>query len=122
RQRCAKPSKPHPDPGPDPVEPQRPKADNPDAQKRSSLFVRETIRDRVGEFFRRQRQLGVAAVNEVTREGGVVAQIFLARPAVLADAARAMQPGNPDPVARAKSRYAVAHALNPTHDLVPGDY
>src|SRR5438093_12356596 len=86
--------------GLDSREPQRPKADNPSAQKWSSLLVRKTVRDRVGEFFRHQRQLGVAAVNEVAGEGGVVAQIFFARPAVLADAARVMQPGNPDPVAR----------------------
>src|SRR5947207_13243311 len=76
----------------DPTQSQATESDDPGAQQRRRLKIGERLGDRIDEALRRHDVVGIATVHRVTREGGVLAEIFFACPTVAASFARAMQP------------------------------
>ncbi len=103
-------------------EPKRAKTDDPRAQKGSGLLVVKRLGDRVDESFWRDSVFGIASVDRIAGKSGAVAEIFLARAAILARLIRAVQPRNADARAEREAAGALAKFLdNPDH-LVPGDY
>src|SRR4051794_9541291 len=64
-------------------------------------------------------QLGIAAVDLVAGEVGVIAQVFLAAAAIRANAAGPAKPRHPDPVANRESVRPLPSPDNDADDLVP---
>src|SRR4029434_7204306 len=79
-------------------EPQRAVADQPRAQQWRRFDVIEALRDCEAIALGGSSQFGVAAIDLVTGEAGLVAQIFSAAAAIFAHAARPPEPGHADPV------------------------
>ena len=82
---------------------QRPVADQPGAEQRRRLRVRIAVGDRQAEALVGDGQLGVAAVDVVAGEAGVVAEVLAAAAAVAALAVGPAEPGDADPLRRSRS-------------------
>jgi hypothetical protein len=100
--------------GLDAREAKRAKSDYSSAQQWGGLLIRETLRNRVDEIFRRDNILGVSAIDGVPGECGVVAQILVSGAAIFASAIGVMQPGDSQPGAWRKLLRAWALCKVPT--------
>src|SRR6516165_4596398 len=69
-------------------------APNPGAKQGRGLLVGKPLGNGIYKAFWRDEGLGIAAVHAVAGELRAIAQIFLARPAVLAGPVGFVQPGN----------------------------
>ena len=102
-------------------QPQRAVADQPGAQQRCGGDVVKRRIDREAIALVGDGELGVAAVDLVAGEPGVVAQVFLARAAIRADAAGPAEPRHPDPVADREPVRPLPCRDHVADDLVPQD-
>ena len=98
---------------------QRAVADQPGAEKRRGLQIGESVRDREAEAMVGHSELGEAAVDVVTREARVVAEVLAAAGAVAALTVRPAQPGNADAVANGEALSAGPEPDHNPGDLVP---
>src|SRR5205807_463882 len=80
-------------------EAQRPEADQPAAQKRRGLMIRNAVGDREAEALVRDRQLGEAAVDVPARKARPDAQVLPTGAAITTVAVRPAEPRNTDPAA-----------------------
>ena len=77
--------------------------DQPGAEERRRLRVREAVREREAESLVGDRLLGEAAVDVVAGEPRPVTEVLAAARAVTATAARPGEPWNADPLPRART-------------------
>ena len=98
--------------------PQRAVADQAGAEERRGLEILVTLGDGEAEPLVRDDALGVAAVQVVSGEAGLVAQVLTAGAAVAAGAVRPPEPRHADARARHESLSAT---LDRADDLVPDD-
>src|SRR5215472_9708999 len=103
-------------------EPQRPKSNDPRAQKWCSLFVRISFRNRINEILRRNDVLRKATVHGIAREFRRVTQILRARSAVFTRSIRFVQPRYSDALPDAKALGALSQFLDRADYLVPGNH
>ena len=115
--------------GPEPVEPdaggiaghaQRPVADQPGAQQRGGFRVAERASDREAVARVDHHVIGIAAVQRISGESRLLAEVFppcAAKPAIPAGPA---QPGHADAVADGEALRRRACGLHPPDDLVAG--
>ena len=97
---------------------QRPVADQPGAEQRRRLLVRVALRERQAEALVGDGQLGVAAVEVIAGEAGVVAEVLAAGAAVAALAVGPAEPGDADAVAGREALRPLARAGDGADDLV----
>src|SRR5438128_4925452 len=100
---------------------QGPVADEARAQKRRGLQVGVALGNRKAEPAVRDRVVGIAAVDLITREPSAVAKVFAPRQAVLAIAVRPPQPRHADPSANPRLGHALARLDHLGNDLMAGD-
>jgi len=94
-------------------------ADDAGAEKRSDVCVAEGFGERVGEVGADEDVFGVASIDGVAGEGGVVAEILFVAEAEGAGAVGASDPGDTD--AHADGAFGCSSADNLADDLVAGD-
>ena len=97
-------------------------ADNSGAEERGSLFVGKLLGNGIDKVLRGNNVLGVAAINSIAGEGGVVAKIFRAGTAEVAGAVGVMQSGNAYARADGELSCAGSQLFNDANNLVTGDY
>jgi hypothetical protein len=71
-------------------------SDNPGAQQRRRLLIGKLVRNRVDEILRRDHVLGVASVDGVASELGMLAEVLFTGAAILATAVGTIQSRNAD--------------------------
>src|SRR5690348_4105833 len=91
------------------------------AEEWSGLLVAELFGNRVRERGRYGGVLGVAAVGVATSGAEIRAEILRTGDAPLADAARRVNPGDADALARVEPIGLAAKPLDTSDDLVPGN-
>ncbi len=97
---------------------QGPIADDAGAQQGSRLHIAERLGDRIGGFLRNDHGFGVAAVGVAAGPAELLAEVLVAGPAELADAAGRVDPPDPDTLARREPRRARSQRVHPPDDLV----
>jgi len=97
-------------------------ADNSGAKQRGGLLIGKLLGNGIDKVLRCNNVLGVASIDGVAGEGGVVAKIFRARTAILAGAVGTMQPSDANPRADGEPACAGSQPLNDANDLVTRDY
>ena len=100
---------------------QRPVADQARAEERSGLEIRIAVGNRRAEALVGDGELRVAAVQRVTREARVVAEVLAAGSAVTAVAVGPPEPGDADAVALREALGPLAGLLHRPDDLVTED-
>jgi hypothetical protein len=98
-----------------------PKPYSPSAEEWRGLEVRIVLWNRKDEALVGDRPLGVAAVDVVAGEAGVLTEVLAAALAVAAGAVGPAEPGDSDAVALVESGGALSARGDPTHDLVAGN-
>jgi hypothetical protein len=96
-------------------------ADDPGTEERCRFFITEDRWNRIGKCCRDERILCVSAMDLIAGKPGALAQVLAPARAKLADAARVLQPGDPDSLADRPLTHA---GTNLTHDpdgLVAGN-
>jgi hypothetical protein len=91
------------------------------AHERRRFFGGEIVRDARQRRRRADQVLGVAAIDGHPRDRHVLASDEVAAPAGLAVAAVASEPADSDSLARLPATHAVAHGIDDTGHLVPGN-
>src|SRR5207248_8189452 len=80
-------------------EPQGAVADQPGAEQRRRLDIAECGRDRKAVALVGDGQLGIAPIDLIAGEAGLIAEVLISAPAVFTSPASPAEPGHPDPVA-----------------------
>ena len=101
---------------------QRPIADDPRAQQRSRLLVREGVRQSVRVPLVDHRGLRVASVGIPTREARAHAQVLVAPQAESTATVGMPEPSDARPVPDGEPLGAAPHGVNPADDLVTGHH
>src|SRR5688572_12639654 len=101
--------------------PQGTKADNPRAQQRRGFLVAETLGDGIDEIGRRDYLLRIAPVDQPACKVRLFAQILFAVPAIIANPAGSMQPGDADSIADLVVRDGHADFPDSADHLMAGD-
>src|ERR1700693_2384347 len=95
--------------------------DDAGAEQRGGMLVGEGGGKRVREVCADDAVLGVAAVDVVSGEAGLLAKILGVAPAVGTGAVGGVEPGDADPITCFERVDAGAESVDNTNDLVAGD-
>jgi hypothetical protein len=101
---------------------QRAIADQPGAEQRCCRDIVILIGQREAVTCIGHRSLGIAAIDLIAGEAGLLAQILPAAPAILAFPAGPAKPGNAHAVARLELRHVWADRNNPADDFMARDH
>src|SRR5258708_3608284 len=93
-------------------------SDDPGAEQRRGLLIGELVRNRVDEILRRDDVVGIASVDGIAGELGIIAEVFFPGATILAAAVGAIQPGNADARAKRVSSGAGAALLDCADSLM----
>src|SRR5262249_35667562 len=112
------------EPEPAPVKelraPKRPVSDNPGAQERGRLGIREATGNRIGEGLGHDHELRVPAVRVVPGVFGRLAEVLRAGPAESADPAGLSKPGDADAIAETEATALRPQPIRAADHLVHG--
>ena len=96
-------------------------ADDPGTEERCRFFITEDRWNRIGKCCRDERILRVSAIDLIAGKPGALAQVLAPARAKFADAARVLQPGDPDSLADRPLTHAGADLTDDPDGLVAGN-